>query len=65
MTDDRALLPELEPSRSAAIGTRGVKRRAARRPLPPDSIFLETIVSIYFFWVVQSCRFAMWLAGAE
>jgi hypothetical protein len=48
---------------AAGDGTRGVKSSAARRPLPPDAIFLETVVSVYFFSVLQFWRIAIWLAS--
>lgn len=58
-----AKLDMSEGYRFVAEGRAGVKSQRPARPLSPDAIFLETIVQVYFFSVVQFWRFWIWLAG--
>lgn len=58
----RDLPPASSSSQPPAEGHRGVKSERRARPCSVDAIFLETIVQVYFFWVVQFWRFAIWLA---
>lgn len=64
----RDLLPELEPSREPEKATGGVKSKAPRRPLSPDTIFLKTIVGswrIFFFLAWHFTKAAVMLVGGE
>jgi hypothetical protein len=55
---DRALPAADHPFAAAGEARRGVKSEPRARPLPPDTIILETLVELYFFWILLFCRWA-------